>query len=100
MVSAVERGRRHNRVFNVDAVIFELIPDLDEVWLRRFRAAEERGERNAALGQIFADAQFQMEMWIIENTHPQDHIQVSMRSNSLSREIRSTMPDPGSIKFK
>ena len=91
MVSVVERGRRHNPVFNVDSAIFELVPDLDEVWLRRFRAAEERGERNAALGQIFADAQFQMEMWIIENTHPQDYIQVSMRSNSLSREIRSTM---------
>ena len=72
-------------------MIFQVLPDLDEVWLRRFRAAEERGERNAALGQIFADAQFQLEMWVIENTHPQDHIQLSMRSHSLSLEIRSVM---------
>ena len=91
MVSVVQRGRRHNCTFNIDSVIFELLPDLDGVWVRRFRAAEERGERNAALGQIFADAQFQLEMWVIENTHPQDHIQVSMRSHSLSREIRSVM---------
>ena len=28
---------------------------------------------------------------MIENTHPQDHIQVSMRSHTLSREIRSVM---------
>ena len=32
-----------------------------------------------------------MEMWVIDNTHPQDHIQVSMRSTRLSREIRSVM---------
>ena len=91
MVSVVESGRRYNSVFNIESVLFELIPELDEVWLARYNAAEERGERNAALGQIFADAQFQMEMWVIENTHPQDYIQVSMRSNSLSREIRSTL---------
>ena len=91
MVSVVQRGIRHNSIFNVDSVIFELVPDLDGVWLRRFRAAEERGERNAALGQIFADARFQLEMWVIENTHPQDHIQVCMRSHTLSREIRSVM---------
>ena len=91
MVSVVQRGRRHNATFNIDSVTFQLRPELDDVWLLRFRAAEERGERNAALGQIFADAQFQLEMWVIENTHPQDHIQVSMRSHSLSREIRSVM---------
>ena len=33
--------------------MFELVPALDEVWLARYRAAEERGERFAALGQIF-----------------------------------------------
>ena len=62
MVSVVHRGRRYNSMFNVDSVTFELSPELDEVWLQRFRAAEERGERNAALGQIFADVQFQLEM--------------------------------------
>ena len=91
MVSVVQRGKWYNSTFNIDSAIFLLVPDLDQVWLRRFRAAEERGERNAALGQIFADAQFQMEMWVIENTHPQDHIQVAVRNHSLSREIRSVM---------
>ena len=50
MVSVVQRGRRHNSTFNVDSVIFEVVPDfrrsmVEEIQSRRRKSREKCSPR-------------------------------------------------------
>ena len=93
-------GTRRNNVFDIDSVIFEINPDIDQDDLARYQAARDRNARHAAMGFLFAGILVQIRLWIEDNTNPQDHVQISMFSRDLQREIKTPLSRADAVSYQ
>lgn len=93
-------GTRRNNVFDIDAMIFEINPDIDHEDLARYHAARDRNARHAAMGFLFAGILVQIRLWIEDNTNPQDHVQISIFSRDLQREIKTPLSRADAVSYQ
>lgn len=80
---------RRNETFGIESVLFEVTTEIDQQELRRYENVRDRATRNDALGFLFGDLLAQIEEWILTNCQAKDHVQISLNSRDLTREIKT-----------
>lgn len=86
-------SRQRNAIFDIESTTWQVLPYMEDSSsiLHRIRHEPNRDLRMEIMLDLLGTLIIQLTTWLRTNTNPNDHIQVSMHSRSLDREVQAAL---------